>query len=68
MRVSLTRDLEMVDEDVNVLKVLLSVGLALIVVGVALIPLPGPGSVVLSGGVIVAAVAAVMLRKRPERT
>ena len=68
MRVSLTRDLEMVDEDVNVLKVLLSVGLALIVVGVALIPLPGPGSVVLSGGVIVADVAAVMLRKRPERT
>ena len=52
-------------EDVNVLKVLLGVGLALIVVGLALIPLPGPGSVVLTSGVIVAAVAAVLVRKRP---
>ncbi len=50
------------------LKVLLGVGVALIVVGVALIPLPGPGMLVLTGGVIVAAVAAVLLGKRPEHT
>ena len=68
MRVSLTRDLEMVDEDVNVLKVLLGVGLALVAVGVAPIPLPGPGFLVLTGGVFVAAVAGGLLRKRPERT
>lgn len=55
-------------EDVNVLKILLGVGLALVVLGAALIPLPGPGFVVLAGGVIVAAVAAVLLRKGPERT
>ena len=50
------------------LKVLLGVGLALIVAGAALIPLPGPGFLGLAGGVIVAAVSAVLLRKRPERT
>ena len=50
------------------LKVMLGVGVALIVVGVVLIPLPGPGLVVLTGGVIVAAVAGVLLRKGPERT
>ena len=46
-------------------KALLGVGLALIAVGIALIPLPGPGFVVLSGGVIVAAVAAALLRSAP---
>lgn len=46
------------------LKVVLGVGLALVVVGLALIPLPGPGFVVLTGGVVVAAVAALMLRTR----
>ena len=55
-------------ESVSVLKVVFGVGVALIVVGVVLIPLPGPGLVVLTGGVIVAAVAAVLLRKGPERT
>lgn len=55
-------------EDTKVLKVLLGVGLALSVVGVALIPLPGPGFLVLIGGVIVAAVAALLLRKHSERT
>ena len=55
-------------EDVNVLKILLGVGLALSVLGVVLIPLPGPGFVVLTSGVIVAAIAAVLLRKGPERT
>ena len=67
MRESPTSATETV-EDVNVLKVLLGVGLSLIVVGVVLIPLPGPGFVVLTGGVIVTAVAAALLRKRPERT
>jgi hypothetical protein len=55
-------------ESVSVLKVVFALGVALIVVGVVLIPLPGPGLVVLTGGVIVAAVAAVLLRKGPERT
>lgn len=55
-------------EDVNVRKILLSVGLALVVLGAALIPLPGPGFVVLAGGVIVAAAAVVLLPKVPERT
>ena len=55
-------------EDTHMLKVLLGVGVALIVVGAALIPLPGPGLLVLTGGVIVAAIAAVLLRKRPEHT
>jgi len=55
-------------EDVMMLKVLLGVGLGLSVVGLALIPLPGPGFLVLSGGIIVAAVAAALLRKRPDRT
>ena len=55
-------------KDVIVLKVLLGVGLVLIVVGVALIPLPGPGFIVLTGGVVVTAVAAVLLRKRPKLT
>jgi hypothetical protein len=50
------------------LKVVFGVGVALIVVGVVLIPLPGPGFVVLTAGVIVAAVAGVLLRKGPERT
>lgn len=49
-------------------KVLLGVGLVLIAVGAALIPLPGPGLFVLTGGVIVAVIAAVLLRTRPERT
>jgi hypothetical protein len=35
---------------------------------VALIPLPGPGFLVLTGGLIITAVAAALLRKRPERT
>ena len=52
----------------SVMKVVLGVGVALIVVGVVLIPLPGPGLVVLTAGAIVAAVAAVLLRKGPERT
>ena len=50
------------------LKVLLGGGVALIVVGAALIPLPGPGMFVLTGGVIVVAIAAVLLRKRPDHT
>lgn len=50
------------------LKILLGVGVALIVVGAAFIPLPGPGLLVLTGGVIVAAIAAVLLRKHPEHT
>ena len=52
----------------SVMKVVFGVGVALIVVGVVLIPLPGPGLVVLTAGAIVAAVAAVLLRKGPERT
>ena len=52
----------------SVLKIVLGVGVALILVGVVLIPLPGLGLVVLTGGVIVAAIAAVLLRKGPERT
>ena len=67
MRESSTPTSETV-EDVSVLKILLGVGFTLIVLGAALIPLPGPGFVVLTGGVIVAAVAAVLLPKGPERT
>jgi hypothetical protein len=52
----------------TLLKLLRGVGLALIVVGVALIPLPGPGFVVLTAGVIIAGVAAAVLRQRPQRT
>ena len=52
----------------SVLKVLLGIGVALIVAGLVLIPLPGPGVIILTGGVIVAAVAAVLLRNRYERT
>jgi hypothetical protein len=52
--------------DAAVLKVLLGVGLALITIGVALIPLPGPGPLVVTRGVVVAGVAAVLRRKRPE--
>ena len=55
-------------QSMSVLKVVLSVGVALIVVGLVLIPLPGPGLIVLTGGVIVAAAAAVLLRKGTERT
>lgn len=55
-------------EDTHMVKVLLGVGLVLIAVGAALIPLPGPGLFVLTGGVIVAVIAAVLLRTRPERT
>ncbi|MFW5471407.1 hypothetical protein ACOCJ4_15335 [Knoellia sp. CPCC 206435] len=50
------------------LKILLGAGLVLIVLGAALIPLPGPGIAVLAGGVILAASAAVLLRKGPERS
>ena len=52
----------------SVLKVVLGIGVALVVVGAVLIPLPGPGLIILTGGVIVAAVAAVLLRKGTERT
>jgi len=52
----------------SVMKAVLGVGVALIVVGVVLIPLPGRGLLVLTAGTIVAAVAAVLLRKGPERT
>ena len=48
------------------LKLLLGVGVSLILVGIALIPLPGPGMLVLTGGVIVAAVAAVLLGSAPN--
>ena len=50
------------------MQVMLGVGLALIVAGVVLITVPGPGLVVLTAGVTVAAVAAVPLRKNPEGT
>jgi GMP synthase PP-ATPase subunit len=50
------------------MQVVLGVGVAMTVVGVVLIPLPGPGLVVLTTGAIVAAVAAVLQRKGPERT
>ncbi|GEM_PF-6585428 len=52
----------------NLLEVPLGVGLGLIVVGVALIRLPGPGFTVLTSGLIVAVAAAAVLRKRPEHT
>ena len=55
-------------ESMSVLKVVLGIGVALVVVGAVLIPLPGPGLIILTGGVIVAAVAAVLLRKVTERT
>lgn len=55
-------------QSMSVLKVVLGVGVALIVVGLVLIPLPGPGLIVLTGGVIVAVAAAVLLRKGTERT
>ncbi|MFW5469760.1 PGPGW domain-containing protein [Knoellia sp. CPCC 206435] len=50
------------------LKVLLGIELVLIALGVALIPLPGPGFIVLTLGVIVTAVAAALLQHRPKRT
>ncbi|MFC7492103.1 MULTISPECIES: hypothetical protein [unclassified Knoellia] len=50
------------------LKVLLGIGLTLIALGGALIPLPGPGFIVLTLGVIVTAVAAALLQQSPERT
>lgn len=53
-------------ENANVDKVLLGVGLALIVTGVVLIPLPRPEFLVLTGGVIAAAVAAPLIRRRPN--
>lgn len=55
-------------KDVNVLKVLPGIGLALTVLGVALIPLPGPGFMVLSLGVVVTAVAVALLQQRSKRT
>lgn len=50
------------------MKVVLGVGVALIVVGGVLIPLPGPGLIILTAGVVVAAVAAILVRKGPNRT
>ena len=52
----------------SVLKVVLAIGVALIVAGLVLIPLPGPRVIILTGGVIVAAVAAVLLRNGSDPT
>ena len=52
----------------SVLKVLLGIGVAIIVAGLVLIPLPGPGLIILAGGGIVAAVAAVLLRNGSDPT
>ena len=50
------------------LKIVLGVGVTLIVVGIVLIPLPGPGLVVLTSGLIVGVIAGVLLRRGHERT
>ena len=55
-------------ESVSVLKIVLGVGVTLIVVGIVLIPLPGPGLVVLTSGLIVGVIAGVLLRRGHERT
>lgn len=54
----------------SVMKVVLGVGLALIVAGVALIPLPGPGLLVLAAGVTITAVVVACrptTGRRPRR-
>ena len=52
----------------SVLKVVLGFGVAIVAAGLVLIPLPGPGVIILTGGVIVAAVAAVLLRNGSDPT
>jgi hypothetical protein len=58
-----------VRQDVAVLRVALPLGLALMVVGGALVPLPGPGYPVLLAGLGVTIIAGIVLvHVRTQRT
>ena len=50
------------------MKILFGLGAVLIVLGGALIPLPGPGFLVLAIGVILSGIALALLRRNPEST